>query len=81
MTQHNVKEKTTSIWSFINSNKNMYTQCLRKALGDNISAFKSQLIPNLGFGNMRLWKEFFFFHQVTILDKKRFQNIEISHER
>lgn len=78
MTELKIKQRTTSIWSFINSNKDMYVSCLRGGLGDSVEFFKTQIIPDTSFVNLRFWKEYFSFCSISAFDKPQFNNVEMN---
>ena len=80
MQQHQIKEKTTSIWSFINSNKSIYTSCLQTGLEDNVSQFKKQISPSTNFVHLRFWKEFFSYNHAKSVERPYLKNIEMSSE-
>ena len=78
MLEAKIRQKTTSIWSFINSNKDMYVSCLRDGLGDNMETFRTQIMPDTSFVNLRFWKEFFSFSSIKAFDKPQFKNVEMD---
>lgn len=78
MAENKIKERTTSIWSFIKLNKNMYASCLKEGLDENVTLFKKEIMPNTSFINLRFWKEFFTFNILKPFDKPQFKNIEMD---
>jgi len=80
MEQHQIREKTTSIWSFINSNKGVYTSCLQAGLEDNVNHFKKQISPSTSFVHLRFWKEFFCFNHAKSVERPFVKNVEMNSE-
>ena len=78
MSENQVKDKTTSIWSFMNYHKAMYVSCLKNGLGEHINLFKKQITPEASFVSLRFWKEFFCFTNMLPLEKSDTNNLEIN---
>jgi len=75
--KNGVRDNTTSIWSFINANKEMYKSSLKKALSKHATFFKNEILPDTNLINMRFWREMFCFYGRNALEEA-FKNVELD---